>query len=205
VVTAKDYSFVRMRTPFADAWSCVYGFETVTRDGVRRVEKSHIDFSRVVRVVKELPNHPSIEPKKTSSGDVCGLCVEWSPEEAPDEEIINAKISKIRKSGLQVLYDPLYPMFDIIPRGHDKGMAVGVMREMLGVKEGLMFMGDSRADNPAFAVAEVGIGVLDDQPQSDLDCDYLIDRRMLSHFLSALLKNNLEFSKDLPGISAARS
>jgi len=203
-VTAKDYSFIRVRTPFADAWSCVYGFETVTREGVRRVGRLQAEFSSVASTAENMPNHPRIEVKRTSSGVVCGVCVEWKPEDAPDEGIIDANVSEIRKSGLQVLYDPTYPMFDVIPIGYDKGVAVGVLKEMLRVKEGLMYVGDSSADNPAFALAEIGIGVLGGRPRRDLDCDYLIDGRMLSRFLSTLLKNGLEFSEDLPGIGMNR-
>jgi len=201
-VTAKDYSFIRVRTPFADAWSCVYGFETVTKEGVRKVGRLHSGFSDVARIAERMPNHPRIEVKTTSTGAVCGLCVEWNHEDAPDEEIMNANISDIRKSGLKVLYDPSYPMIDVLPAGHDKGVAVKGLKEMLGVEEGLMYVGDSLADNPAFAQADASIGVLGVRPQRHLDCDYLIDGKVLSRFLSALLKNSLEFSKDLPGIRA---
>jgi len=205
IVTAKDYSFIHERTAFADAWSCVYGFETITRQGIRRVGRIPKGLTSAERVGKKMPNHPRIESKRTSTGAVCGLCVEWNREDAPNEEIVNSGVSEIRKSGLQAFYDPSYPMVDVLPAGHDKGVAVETLKEMLGVREGLMYVGDSPSDNPAFAEAEVSVGVLGAWPQRNLECDYLIDGRALGRFLLALLKNNLEFSKVLPGIRANES
>jgi len=59
-------------------------------------------------------------------------------------------------------------------------------------------MGDSNADNPAFDVADIGIGVLDGRRESSLQCDYFVDSMNLSQFLSTLLDNGLEFSESLP-------
>lgn len=202
IVTAKDYAFIRVRTPFADGWSCVYGIETVLRDGTKRVERPLLELSGAVKVVKKMPNRPRIEYKKTSLGEVCGFCAEWTQKEAPEEEVMTTNISKIRGYGLQVLHDPLYPTFDVIRRFTDKGAAVGVLQKMLGVREGLMFVGDSYADNPAFAVANVGIGVLRDHRQSSLKCDYFVSSKRLNRFLSALVENDLVFSESLPCLRA---
>jgi hypothetical protein len=77
IVTAKDYSFVRPRTAFADAWSCVYGVETVLRDGTTIMAAPVEDFSGALRLVEAVQNRPSIEYKRTSSGAICGFCAEW--------------------------------------------------------------------------------------------------------------------------------
>ena len=200
IVTAKDYSFIRSRTPFADAWSCVYGIETIVKDGGRMVKGPLRDLSAAVRVVKTMPIRPCIEYKRTSEGDVCGFGVEWDKEEAPGDGVIAANISRIRALGLQVVYDSLYPMFDVIASPSDKGVAVHDLQRMLRTRKGLVFVGDSHADDPAFQVADVGIGVLGAQRHPILDCDYFIRNERLEGFLSALLENGLDFSESLPYI-----
>jgi len=200
VVTAKDYTFIRNRTPFVDAWSCVYGVETVVKGGVRRVVYEPRDLSTAVTVVEGAQPKPRIEFKKTSMGDLCGFCAEWSPGSAPSRLVMDDIIFKIRRLGFQVLHGSLYPMFDVTLGTGDKGMAVKTLQTMLGIRGGLMFVGDSPADNPAFAVARVGIGVSDGGRQPRLKCDYMVTRNRLAHFFAALLENNLEFSEELPWI-----
>jgi len=201
IVTAKDYASVGTRTPFADAWGCVYGVETILKNGERRVATPLPDFSGALELAKGMPNRPFIEVKRTSAGEVCGVCIEWKRKNSPGIGFLNANIARIRGLGLQVLYYSLYPMLDIIPRRHDKGVAVGVLRQMLGVKGGVMYIGDTPADNPAFALADVGIGIRNDWSKGTLDCDYYVRRNHLGTFLDGLSDNGLEFSGDLPHIS----
>jgi hydroxymethylpyrimidine pyrophosphatase-like HAD family hydrolase len=203
IVTAKDYAFIRSRTPFADAWSCVYGIETVVKNGEERIKRPLRDLSAAVSVVKGMPYRPLIEYKKTSSGEVCGFGVEWKRGKTPATEVVVEIVSRISALGLQVVHDSLYPMFDVIQMSSDKGVAVRVLQRMLRINEGLMFVGDSRADDPAFAVADVGIGVLGALRQPILNCDYFVRNEHLDRFLSALLENELEFSESLPCIRSS--
>jgi len=201
IVTAKDYGFVRSRTPFADAWSCVYGVETIVKGGSRRVLLQDGDLSKAVTIVKRVRPRPRIEYKETSTGDLCGFCAEWSPAKAPAPSVMDDIIFKIRRSGFQVLHGSLYPMLDVTSGTGDKGLAVKILQTMLDTKGGLLFVGDSPADNPAFAVARVGIGVVDSRNQLELECDYLVNRNHLAQFFQALLKSSLEFSEELPWIA----
>jgi len=200
IVTAKDYAFIRRRTPFADAWSCVYGVETVVKDGERIVRKPPENISAAVEVVKTMPHRPSIEYKRTSSGEVCGFGVEWARKKAPEADVITENISRISALGLQVVHHSLYPMFDVISRSSDKGVAVHDLQRILRIEKGLMFIGDSPADNPAFALADVGIGVFGVPGRPALDCHYFVRNTHLSRFLSALVENELEFSERMPYI-----
>ena len=201
IVTAKDYGFVRSRTPFADAWSCVYGVETIVKGGSRRVVRQYRDMSRAVAIVKGVRPRPRIEYKETSTGELCGFCAEWGPAKAPAPFVLDDIIFKIRKSGFQVLQGSLYPMIDVTAGTGDKGLAVKILQTMMGTKGGLLFVGDSPADNPAFAVAHVGIGVVDGRKQSGLECGYLVSRNHLAQFFEALLRNDLEFSEVLPWVT----
>jgi hydroxymethylpyrimidine pyrophosphatase-like HAD family hydrolase len=204
IVTAKDYASVGVRTPFADAWACVYGVETITKKGESRVAIPLPDFSGALELAQGMPNHPYVEVKRTTSGEICGVCIEWKRKDAPGPEFLSANIARIRGLGLQVLQYSLYPMLDIIPRRHDKGVAVEVLREMLEIKTGLMYIGDTPADNPAFAQADVGIGIRSGWSEHTLDCDYLVNRRELGRFLTALLESDLRFTADLPSIRPRR-
>ena len=200
IVTAKDYEFVRRRTPFADAWSCVYGVETVVKGGARRIVRRHGDLSGAVTLVERVQPRPRIEFKETTTGELCGFCAEWSPRNAPGSAVMDNIISKIRRLGFQVLHGSLYPMIDVTLGTGDKGLAVKNLQKMLRIGGGLMFVGDSPADNPAFAASHVGIGVVDGRKQLGLECDYLVKRNHLTRFFEGLLRNNLEFSEELPWI-----
>jgi len=204
IVTAKDYASIAARTPFADAWACVYGVETVIKNGEKRVDHPLPDFSGVLDLAKGMPSHSHLEVKRTSSGDICGVCIEWKRKDAPGTELLNTNIARIRGLGMQVLYYSLYPMLDIIPPRHDKGVAVGVLQQMLQIKSGVLYVGDTQADNPAFAMADARIGIQNDWSEGTLDCDYLVSRRQLGRFLTALLENRFEFSPDLPCITPRR-
>ena len=194
IVTAKDFSFIRQRTPFADGWSCVYGAETVLIDGMRSVANGFKDFAPSLKLIKEMGGQPRIEFKRTSKGELCGLGVEWQPSSAPAEEQLLPKIHMIRAGGMQVLHDPLYPMIDITSSSRDKGDAVRVLKRMLGVRRGLMFVGDSVADNPAFAVSDLSIGIMGGRWEDRLKCDYFVAANELGGFFDDLLETDMVFS-----------
>jgi trehalose-6-phosphatase len=205
IVTAKDYHFIRKRTPFADAWSCVYGMETVVKAGFKTINLPLRDLSVAVSLVQNVPIKPQIEYKRTSGGELCGFCAEWSPSNVPESYMIENVILRIRDLGFQVLYSSLYPMFDVIPATSDKGTAVTTLQKTLGVKGGLMFVGDSEADEPAFALSEISIGVAPENGPRNLRCDYHVKRRHMARFFAALLENDLVFSDRLPWLIGGKA
>jgi hypothetical protein len=202
IVTAKDFFFIRPRTPFADGWSCVYGAETVLKDGTRSVADGFKDIAHALEIVRSLPGHPHIEYKRTSKGELCGLGVEWRPSHAPTAEEIYSRISNIKAAGMQVLHDPLYPMIDITSSSRDKGDAVRVLKDMLGVSRGLMFVGDSVADNPAFAVADIRVGILGSRWEGLLKCDYFVAPNELGRFFEELLQGGMKYSSNMRRVRA---
>jgi len=204
IVTAKDYHFIRPRTPFADAWSCVYGIETILKDGQIMARHSSKDLSEVVSLLRDVSTKPSLEYKVTSSGELCGLGVEWVERDRPEQKDIKAIIHKIRKHGFQVLQVSSGSAFDIISNASDKGQAVKTLRSMLGVRGGLMYMGDTQADNPALLAADIGVGVVEDGSASDLECEYFVKKNHVPMFLSALLENNMLFSDRLPWVIGSK-
>jgi hypothetical protein len=203
IVTAKDYHFIHVRTPFADAWSCAYGMETVLRDRTRKTLKPLASISGALRLVNAMPSPPRIEYKRTSAGEICGFCAEWKPGEDPGEEEIREMMTRIRRLGLRVFGNNRSPLFDVILGSSDKGVAVGILRRMLHVPDGLMYIGDSNTDIPAFKASDLGIGILGNPDKLDLGCDYYVRGRALNRLLLSLIKNDFEFSERLPGLLRA--
>jgi hypothetical protein len=200
IVTAKDYQFIHKRTPFADAWSCAYGMETVLGGGTRKTSKPLAGMSGALSLVRAMRNPPRIEYKRTSAGRTCGFCAEWKPGKVPREEVIRGTIKSIRGLGLRVFRNNRSPLFDVIPGYTDKGVAVGILRRMLHVRGGLMYIGDSNTDIPALRASDVGIGVLANGDKQDLGCDFYVRGKALNRFLLSLLKNDFEFIEGLPGL-----
>jgi hypothetical protein len=174
--------------------------ETVLRGGTREASKPVVGLSSALLLVESMRNPPRIEYKRTSSGEICGFCAEWKRGESPEDEVVREMIERIRGLGLQVFRNNRSPLFDVIPLSTNKGVAVGILRRMLHVGDGLMYIGDSNTDIPAFRVSDVGIGVLGKGDKPDLGCDFYVEGKALNRFLLSLLKNDFEFVEGLPGL-----
>ena len=60
---------------------------------------------------------------------------------------------------------------------------------------GILYLGDSENDNPAFNKASVSIGIISDKRLAPkLDCQYFTEFNRLPHFLEHLVKNEFIFS-----------
>jgi hydroxymethylpyrimidine pyrophosphatase-like HAD family hydrolase len=174
--------------------------DTVLRNGKGKTLNPTTDISGAIRIVKTMQNPPQLEFKRTAAGEMCGFCAEWKPGGGPREEAIREAMAKISGLGMQVFGNSRSPTFDVIPGSTNKGVAVEVLREMLHVPEGLMYIGDSDTDNPAFRASDVSIGILGKGAKSDLKCDYYLKQRALNRFLLSLLDDGFEFTEKLPGL-----
>jgi phosphoserine phosphatase len=64
--------------------------------------------------------------------------------------------------------------------------------------QNIMYLGDSDNDNPAFAKADVSIGVRSDgRLNPKLSCTKILKFDVLSIFLKRLMENNFLFSDDI--------
>ncbi|MGA7368050.1 MAG: hypothetical protein WBX01_02905 [Nitrososphaeraceae archaeon] len=107
--------------------------------------------------------------------------------------------------GLYVLTYTSHPFLDIYALYCDKGMAFDlVVSNILNIKNnelgrgGILYLGDSENDNPAFRKASVSVGIISDKRLSPmLDCQYLIEFNNLSCFLEHLIKDEFIFSEEL--------
>jgi HAD superfamily hydrolase (TIGR01484 family) len=118
--------------------------------------------------------------------------------------------SSVSTTDLYVLTYRSHPFLDIYALYCDKGMAFDlVVSDILNIKNnelgrgrGILYLGDSENDNPAFRKASVSVGVISDKRLTPmLDCQYLIEFNNLSYFLEHLVKNEFIFSEDLFDIS----
>ena len=111
----------------------------------------------------------------------------------------------VSTTDLYVLTYRSHPFLDIYALYCDKGMAFDlVVSDILNIKNselsrgGILYLGDSENDNPAFSKASVSVGVISDKRLTPmLDCQYLIEFNNLSYFLEHLVKNEFICSEDL--------
>lgn len=199
IVSSKDYEFLRPRTPFARAWACVSGLEIRLHDGGSEVGELRGDVERALLELGHLCSLFEVELKKIGER-AAGLCLDWSHREMPKPSQLWAAISVLRRHGLKVLLHAHRKYLDAYAGEPDKGRAVERLKALLGVGQGVLYLGDSEQDNAAFERADIGIGVLHGQPAERLRCDYFVRYGQLHLFLRALLHNGLIFKRDMPGL-----
>jgi len=195
IVTSKDSSFIRPRTPFASAWACVSGLEIILRGG------KVVSNSKVSRRLREglayaraLKNQGvTIELKRSADGKrLLGFSVDWRRSSKPSSRFIKTATGKLTEMGLCVLHEPDWPFLDVFGARPDKGLALKELKRLLGVKGNAIFLGDSTADNSAFEESDVGICVEHGQGLENLGCGFVVRHRELDGLFRSLADNDLE-------------
>jgi HAD superfamily hydrolase (TIGR01484 family) len=206
VITTKDLSFVVKRTPFAYAWSCLGGLEMKIGDVVTKAPclRSRITyFEKALEYAKNLSdNDLAIEEKQDSNGTTVAFSVDWRQTKNRSKAIKKALkiISYCKGLPLFTIEYEGQPFFDIFPCSVDKGRALLELKQKLGLQDGILYMGDSSVDNPAFEVADIALGVIREETPDDLVCNYFVKFEDVATFLQGLLKNGFRFSPKLPTI-----
>jgi hydroxymethylpyrimidine pyrophosphatase-like HAD family hydrolase len=149
-----------------------------------------------------------IEEKQDSEGRTVAFCVDW--RRAKDLKRAKQEVECIsaycRALKLTVIRYETEPFFDVYPVSPDKGRALQEMLSELAVKEGVMYLGDSAVDNPAFKSSDVSVGVVHGETSlEDLDCEYLVKFENIPDFLHTLLANDFLFSSDFPVVEINRN
>jgi len=203
VITTKDLSFVVKRTPFARAWSALGGLEMrigslVT--GASCLKERMPYLVNIIEYARSLSdNYLAIEEKQDSSGTTVAFSVDWRL--AKDRRKALARAMKIldncKKLPLVTIEHGSQPFFDVFPCAIDKGRALLRLKKKLGLREGVLYMGDSSDDNSAFEAADIAIGVLHRETPDDLACDHFVRFEDLSVFLQSLLENDFLFTPRL--------
>ena len=208
IITMKDLPFIMPRTPFAQAWSAIGGLEMRIDKRVLKRENLERRLANVVLALNYARLHISssgfeIEEKQDSEGHPVAFCLDWRRAEDPKaaRQEADGIAAFCEALELKVLKYETQPFYDVYPVAPDKGVALQEMLNELGVKNGVLYMGDSKTDNSAFKAASVGLGVVHEETSvQSLESDYLVKFENVPHFLHTLFLNDLVFSPDFPMI-----
>jgi HAD superfamily hydrolase (TIGR01484 family) len=154
-----------------------------------------------------------IERKHTSDRILAGLTIDWrnlsddwSYYRRGIAHIVNSMVANLRKSPVPIdIYVQKYsehPFLDIYSAECNKGIAFDtVISELPHASahgKGMLYLGDSENDNPAFRKAGISIGIRSDaRVNPKLDCSYFLDYEQLSSFLMKLRNNDYLFNDEL--------
>jgi len=206
VITTKDLAFVVKKTPFAHAWAGLGGLEikigdVLTRASCLRKMKTHLTIAfKYAKVFSG--NGLTIEEKRDSDGTTAAFSVDW--RQAADRRKAQEKALKILSYCetlpiVSIKYEG-QPFFDVFPCPVNKGKALLKLKLKLGLRNGILYMGDSIVDSPAFEAADIAVGVIHEETPDNLACDYFVKFEDVATFLQSLLKSKFRFSPKLPKI-----
>ena len=102
-----------------------------------------------------------------------------------------------RKQGLYVVESDVSPFANVFPIKIDKGEAFANLKRELGVTGSIMYLGDSEADDPAFQLAEVSVGVKHRRIMPKLQCKYRVEFFELENLLTELIDSDFEFNEKM--------
>jgi HAD superfamily hydrolase (TIGR01484 family) len=210
ITTTKDLSFIVPRTPFASAWSAIGGLEIKIDERIildRNVQKAIRFISPALQYTRQhSDNYLFIEEKRDSTGQTIAFCVDWRQHQNTKEAEVKANdvMNYCQRLPLNVIRYEEQPYFDVYPCPIDKGKALTDLKRNLGVSGAIMYMGDSKVDNPAFNIAEFSVGVLHEETHANLTCHYYVKFENVAILLQHLKENNMVFSPHFPEISLSR-
>ena len=210
IITMKDLHFVMPRTPFARAWSAIGGLEMQIGRRVLMRESLESKLSTISHALDYARTRIAaaggeIEEKQDSEGRTVAFCVDWRRAKNQSAARLEAeRIAKFSESlELRVLRYENQPFYDVYPVVPDKGAALQEALSELAVKNGVLYLGDSGADNSAFKNSSVSIGVVHGETHlKSLECDYFLRFEDVPLFLKTLIANNFQFSSDFSMIKA---
>ncbi len=163
VISTKDCDFLVSRTDFASAWSCTNGLEIRagnTRYIHEELPKWQDRLESLIDLIKSSELREAYLEVKRVGGFVGGLGIDWRNKGSVSASALNDIINMASRLGFRVIRYRRHPFIDIYPGiPVDKGYAVTKLRELMGIKGPIMYMGDSENDIPAMKVVEYPIGI----------------------------------------------
>jgi HAD superfamily hydrolase (TIGR01484 family) len=204
-ITTKDTKFVTKRTPFACAWATIGGLEITANGVTTKAPCLHNNLPRVNEALKKAREYAGkeilLEEKTDSDGTSVAFSIDWR---GINEERVLSKVSKIAEYcqdlSLEVIKYDGQPFFDVFPCQIDKGKALTSLKKTINVENGVLYLGDSATDNPAFKKADIAIGVIHSETPNNLTCNHFINSEKLDSLLEYLIKNALYFNSAWPMI-----
>jgi hypothetical protein len=204
IITTKDLAFVVERTPFARAWAGLGGLEIKINDNVTTepcVKKMKPYLKTALEYAKSLSGSDFlIEEKRDSTGDVVAFSVDWrqSANKRAAKEMALKVVSHCEALPIFTIKYENQPFIDFFPCPVDKGKALLRLKQKLGLRDGVLYMGDSSVDNAAFEEADFAIGVVHEETPADLTCDCFVKFRDIAGFLKGFLENGFRLNQESP-------
>lgn len=206
IVTTKDLDFIRERMPFVHGISATAGLqmqvgEKIFEDerALRFSEKMEKACHEAVSKIVESGSDIMVERKSTEDDELIAFCLDWRLSKDWEEARKRAKpiLAQCKEMGFYVVESEHSPYANVYPFEVDKGAALQKLRNELHVTGPIMYLGDSEADNPAFELADVSVGVKHQKVMPQMSCRYLIEFFELEAFILRLLDGDLEFSEEM--------
>jgi HAD superfamily hydrolase (TIGR01484 family) len=206
IVTTKDLSFIRDRVPFAHGISASCGLEMQVgekifldervREPNQQLEKT---YQELLKKVLQARDNLVIERKEAEDEHLIAFCVDWRLARNWDEakRIAAPLLTYCRAQGLFVIESDVSPFANVYPTKVDKGEAFGKLKDTLGVNGAIMYLGDSEADDPAFKLADVSVGVKHRRVMPKLQCKYRIEFFELENLLTELIDSDFDFKESM--------
>lgn len=206
IVTTKDLSFITERVPFAHGFAASCGLEMQVGDkGVidervlepdKKVEKT---YQGALKKIIQIRDSIMVERKETENGDLIAFCIDWRLSRNWDEAHRKAApvLTFCKEQGLYVVESEVSPFANVYPFEVDKGAAFNKLRTAMGVTGPVMYFGDSEADNPAFQLADISVGVKHRRIMPPLQCKYRLEFFELENFLSKLIDTDFNFQEGM--------
>jgi HAD superfamily hydrolase (TIGR01484 family) len=206
IVSTKDLSFIRERVPFAHGISASCGLEMQVGERIfldDRVRESNQvlekTYQEVLKKILQARDNLVIERKEAEDEHLIGFCIDWRLARNWDEakRIAAPLLDYSRKQGLHIVESDVSPFANIFPMKIDKGEAFAKLKKELGVTGSVMYLGDSEADDPAFQLAEVSVGVKHRRIMPKLQCKYRVEFFELENLLTRLIDANFDFQENI--------
>ena len=204
IITTKDLSFVVKRTPFACAWAGLGGLEIKVGDVTfksQKLRKAMKHLTIALERAKCLSNDDiTIEEKRDSEEVTVAFSVDWRRAKnisAAEDTAMKIFVYCETLPVFTIKYER-QPFFDVFPFPINKGKALLELKKKLGLCDGIIYLGDSTVDNPAFEEADISVGVIHQGTPKDLFCDYFVNFEDVTAFLRGLLKDNFCLNLSAP-------
>jgi HAD superfamily hydrolase (TIGR01484 family) len=202
IITTKDLSFIKERVPFAHGIAATCGLEIQVGDKIITDERIQLPNKKVEKAYREaltrilqMPDNVSIERKETENGEIAAFCIDWRlARDWPEaQRKIGPILASCTEQGLYVVESGISPFANVFPMKVSKGDAFVRLRKEMGVTGPVIYLGDSEADNSAFQVADISIGIKHRRTVPELLSRYVLEFFELDGFLSKLIDADFEF------------
>jgi HAD superfamily hydrolase (TIGR01484 family) len=206
IITTKDLYFIKDRVPFAHGYAAASGLEMQVGDKTTLDErlrepdlKLEKTYQEALKKILQIRDNIMVERKEAEDGKLIAFCLDWRLSRNWDEAHRKAApvLTLCKDHGLYVVESRISPFANVFPFEVDKGSAFVKLREEMGVKGPVMYLGDSEADDPPFQIADISVGIKHRRVMPPLKCKYRLEFFELEVFLSKLIDSNFNFEEGM--------